>query len=163
MIGVYCPGRLSPLAERMLNGCDEGIWNCRQKCYLIRLSVKTRAGAGERAEHWAIHFITAYHGQIERGERERESGNITLLCGVMLWLVLSKSTNIATRHHPLWSSRSPNYSRVMDYSEQTENWLLISKHKFNLEAEIESAGCKEVISDDVDVFGEESESIGDDL
>ena len=37
------------------------------------------------------------------------------------------------------------------------------KHKFNLEAEIESAGCKEVISDDVDVFGEESESIGDDL
>ena len=31
------------------------------------------------------------------------------------------------------------------------------------EAEIESAGCKEVISDDVDVFGEESESIGDDL
>ena len=51
----------------------------------------------------------------------------------------------------------------MDYSEQTENWLLISKHKFNLEAEIESAGCKEVISDDVDVLGEESESIGDDL
>ena len=32
-----------------------------------------------------------------------------------------------------------------------------------LEAEIESAGCKEVISDDVDVFGEESESSGDDL
>ena len=37
------------------------------------------------------------------------------------------------------------------------------EHKFNLEPEIESAGCKEVISDDVDVFGEESESIGDDL
>ena len=51
----------------------------------------------------------------------------------------------------------------MDCSEPKENGFLISKHKFNLEAEIESAGCKEVISDDVDVFGEESESIGDDL
>lgn len=30
---------------------------------------------------------------------ERESGNITLLCGVMLWLVLSKSTNIVIHSH----------------------------------------------------------------
>ena len=42
----------------MLNGCDEGILNCRQKCYLIRLSVKTRVVPEYRALHCPTFNIT---------------------------------------------------------------------------------------------------------
>lgn len=60
----------------------------------------------------------------------------------------------------------PSYTLILEISTAIPCGVEVQRfkeHKFNLEAEIESAGCKEVISDDVDVFGEESESIGDDL
>ena len=62
----------------------------------------------------------------------------------------------------------PSYTLILEISTYSYPvWRggteIYREHKFNLEAEIESAGCKEVISDDVDVFGEESESSGDDL
>ena len=58
---LICPvGRKTFSCElcRMLNGCDEGILNCRQKCYLIRLSVKTRVLPEYRALHCPTFNIT---------------------------------------------------------------------------------------------------------